>query len=70
MVLVLVLVVCGHEAQEVGIATAIRERRVVPPVAPETQNHRRGNAPALRARRLKLAAHALRGSGQPLSIKR
>jgi hypothetical protein len=46
VVLVLVLVVCGHEAQEAGLATAIRERRVVP--RPET-DHCRGCAQGFRA---------------------
>jgi hypothetical protein len=74
LVLALVLI-GGREMQEVvpdDLATAIQERRrrVVPRVAPETFHHCRGNAPALRARRLKLAAHAPRGSGQPLRIPR
>jgi len=69
LALMLALRLCGREAQEDGRATA-RGRRVVLLVAPETQTHRRGNAQALRAQRLKLVAHAPRGSGQPLPIPR
>jgi hypothetical protein len=41
VVLVLALRVCGRETSEDVPATAIQERRrVVPPVAPETETHR------------------------------
>jgi hypothetical protein len=67
--LMLALRLCGREVQEDGRATA-RGRQVHPLVGSEIEILRRDYAPALPARRLKLAAHAPRGSGQPLRIPR
>jgi hypothetical protein len=65
LVLVLALVVCGHEAQEVldDLVTAFPERRVVP--RPETA-HCRGCAQGFHAPCRARVVQTRRGSGQPL----
>src|SRR5215469_4082681 len=63
------MMICGRGPQEDGRATA-RGRQVHPLVGPEIEILRRSCAPGFRALRLKLAAHTLRGSGQPLRIPR